>query len=63
MVSHPPQKPREGGAPGLSTVQIRVSKIVGKKKIYDAPDSPVREVWAEVLPPEYNDDTCNQQKI
>ncbi len=37
--------------PGVCMVQIRVSKVVGKKKIYDTPDSPVREVWAEVLRP------------
>ena len=49
--------------PGLCTVQIRVSKIVGKKKIYDTPDSPVREVWAEVLPPKYNDDSQLQLDV
>jgi hypothetical protein len=49
--------------PGLCTVQIRVSKIVGKKKVYDTPDSPVREVWAEVLPPKYNDDSQLQLDI
>jgi hypothetical protein len=43
--------------PGVCMVQIRVSKVVGRKKIYDTPDSPVREVWAEVLPPKYNDNT------
>ena len=43
--------------PGVCMVQIRVSKVVGKKKIYDTPDSPVREVWAEVLPAKYNDNT------
>ena len=43
--------------PGLCMVQVRVSKIVGKKKIYDTPESPMREVWAEVLPPKYNDNT------
>jgi hypothetical protein len=43
--------------PGVCMVQIRVSKVVGKKKLYDTPDSPVREVWAEVLPPKYNDNT------
>jgi hypothetical protein len=43
--------------PGVCMVQIRVSKIVGKKKIYDTRDSPVREVWAEVLPAKYNDNT------
>src|SRR6476620_1216674 len=35
--------------PGQCMVQIRVSKVVGTKKLYDTPDSPVREVWAEVL--------------
>jgi hypothetical protein len=43
--------------PGVCMVQIRVSKIIGKKKIYDTPDSPVREVWAEVLPAKYNNNT------
>jgi hypothetical protein len=43
--------------PGLCIVQIRVSKVVGKKKIYDTPNSPVREIWAEVLPAKYNDNT------
>src|SRR5215467_12030620 len=40
--------------PGLCIVQIRVSKVVGTKKLYDTPDSPVRQVWAEVLPAKYN---------
>jgi hypothetical protein len=43
--------------PGVCMVQIRVSKVVGRKKIYDTPDSPMREVWAEVLPAKYNDNT------
>jgi hypothetical protein len=43
--------------PGVCMVQIRVSKIVGKKKLYDTPGSPVREVWAEVLPAKYNNNT------
>jgi len=40
---------------GKSKVEIRVSKVVGQKKLYDAPDSPVQAVMAEVLPPRYND--------
>src|SRR5690349_8565206 len=43
--------------PGQCMVQIRVSKVVGTKKLYDTPDSPVREVWAEVLPAKYNNST------
>ena len=43
--------------PGMCMVQVRVSKIVGEKKLYDTPNSPVRKVWAEVLPAKYNDNT------
>lgn len=43
--------------PGLCSVQVRVSKVVGEKKLYDTPDSAVRQVWAEVLPPKFNDNT------
>jgi len=43
--------------PGLCMVQVRVSKVVGQKKLYDTPTSPVREVWAEALPAKYNDNT------
>ncbi len=39
---------------GESKVEIRVSKAVGQKKLYDTPDSPVQEVYAEVLPSKYN---------
>jgi hypothetical protein len=42
---------------GLCNVQVRVSKLVGQRKIYDTPDSPVKQVWAEVLPPKYNEAT------
>ena len=48
--------------PGLCMVQVRVSKVVGRKKLYDTPTSPVREVWAEVLPPKYNDNTQLQAR-
>ncbi len=39
---------------GESKVEIRVSKVVGQKKLYDTPDSPVQDVYAEVLPSKYN---------
>jgi hypothetical protein len=42
---------------GKAKVQIRVSKIVGKKKLYDTPNSPVQSIMQEVLPPKYNDQT------
>lgn len=44
-------------SPGQCMVQVRVSKIVGEKKLYDTPNSPVRKVWAEVLPARFNDNT------
>src|SRR5262245_35369621 len=43
--------------PGKCYVQVRVPKEVGKKKLYDTPDSPVQRVMAESLPPKYNDAT------
>jgi hypothetical protein len=42
---------------GTSRVAIRVPQIVGEKKLYNTPDSPVRPVMKETLPPEYNDRT------
>jgi hypothetical protein len=44
-------------SPGKVKVEIRVSKIVGQKKLYDTPDSPVQPVMEEVLPAKYNDAT------
>jgi hypothetical protein len=42
---------------GDAKVEIRIPKVVGKKKLYDKPDSPMKEVLAESLPRKYNDDT------
>ena len=42
---------------GSSRVEIRVPKVVGQKKLYDTPDSPVKSVLAESLPARYNDQT------
>ncbi len=44
-------------APGVAKVEIRVPKVVGQKKLYNTPDSPVRPIMAEVLPAKYNDET------
>lgn len=38
-------------------VEIRVPKIVGKKKLYDTPDSPVQDIMTELLPRKYNEET------
>ena len=43
--------------PGAYIVQIRVSKIVGEKRIYDTLDSPVKQIWGEALPARFNDAT------
>jgi hypothetical protein len=42
---------------GTSKVEIRVPKVVGEKKLYDAPNSPIKKLLAESLPPKYNDQT------
>jgi hypothetical protein len=42
---------------GKAKVEVRVPKVVGRKKIYDTPDSPVQDVLDEVLPKKYNDET------
>lgn len=42
---------------GPSKVAINVPKVVGERKLYDTPDSPVRPIVEEALPPQYNDET------
>ncbi len=42
---------------GSSKVEIRVPVVVGQKKLYDTPDSPVSDLMEESLPPWYNDET------
>jgi hypothetical protein len=42
---------------GTAKVEIRIPKIVGQKKVYDTPDSPVRPIMDESLPKKYNDET------
>lgn len=42
---------------GTAKVEIRVPKVVGQKKLYATPDSPVKQVLAESLPRKYNDET------
>lgn len=42
---------------GISKVEISVSKVVGQKKLYDTPDSPVQPLLDEVLPKKYNEES------
>jgi len=42
---------------GTSRVAIRVPKVVGQRKLYNTPDSPVQPLMEETLPAEYNDRT------
>ena len=42
---------------GLCKIAIRVPKVVGEKKLYDTPNSPVRTVTDETLPARFNDET------
>jgi hypothetical protein len=39
---------------GTFKVEIRVPKVVGRKKLYDTPDSPIQDLLEEVLPARYN---------
>src|SRR5262245_18716479 len=40
--------------PGEYRVEISANKVVGKKKMYDTPDSPTVDEVEELLPPRYN---------
>ena len=42
---------------GPSKVAIRVPKIVGQRRLYDSPDSPVQPLMEESLPAKFNDET------
>jgi hypothetical protein len=42
---------------GTAKVEIRVPKVVGQKKLYDTPDSPIKQIMSESLPRKYNDET------
>ncbi|EAQ82285.1 hypothetical protein [Blastopirellula marina] len=41
-------------APGEKKVLVLGNKLVGKEKLYDTPDSPTRDKYEKVTPPEYN---------
>lgn len=40
--------------PGKMKVEITAPKVVGKRKAYDTPDSPMVDVVKELLPAKYN---------
>ena len=42
---------------GECKVEVRVSKVVGKTKLYPEPDSPTMDISEEVLPAKYNEAT------
>ncbi len=42
-------------SPTKMKVVIRSPKVVGKRKMYETPDSPMVEIYDEVLPPRYSD--------
>ena len=39
---------------GDMKVRISANKVIGKKKMYDTPDSPTVDMTEEMLPPKYN---------
>ncbi|MCA9260618.1 MAG: hypothetical protein KDA61_15505 [Planctomycetales bacterium] len=42
---------------GMARVEIRVPKVVGERKLYNTPDSPVQPLMEESLPARFNDDS------
>jgi hypothetical protein len=42
---------------GMSKVEIRVPRVIGKKRLYETADSPVQDIMEEVLPEKYNEKT------
>lgn len=42
---------------GAAKVRISVAKVVGRKKVYDTPDSPIMPITVEALPARYNEQT------
>src|SRR5262245_375252 len=48
---------------GLMKVSISVPRVVGHKKIYPTPNSPVMPVTEEALPARYNEQTTLQLEV
>jgi len=42
---------------GKQRIEIRVSKVIGQRKLYDTPNSPSQDILEEVLPAKYNSDS------
>jgi hypothetical protein len=42
---------------GKFKVEVRVPKVVGEKKLYNTPNSPIQPLLEESLPAKYNDET------
>jgi hypothetical protein len=42
---------------GEVKVEIRIPKVVGERKVYDTPDSPVMKTTEESLPARYHDES------
>ncbi|WP_146118549.1 hypothetical protein [Blastopirellula marina] len=40
--------------PGDKLVKINATKVVGQKKTYNTPDSPMEDIVQEIIPPKYN---------
>ena len=43
--------------PGMMKVEITAGKVVGKKKAYETPDSPLIDVIEQIIPAKYNSET------
>ncbi len=48
---------------GVQRVEIHAPKVVGHKKMYNAPDSPLEEITDEALPPKYHSQSELQLEV
>jgi hypothetical protein len=46
---------RTDASPTKLKVVISASKVIGKRKMYETPDSPTVDILQEILPPRYSD--------
>jgi len=44
-------------SPGEKIVRINASKVIGEEKMYDTPDSPMKQITKEMVPKRYNSES------
>ena len=49
--------------PGPKRIEIHSSKVVGQRKAFDTPDSPMMDIAEELIPPAYNVQSTLTHKV